>query len=118
MSQFKRKSPLVDAVVLDEPNLPKIKEMLTTDYPPPLFMEDGRADIWTPGGILRGNPGDFLVKFPDGYVSIYKPESFAQAFETTPKTDKVGHEEYAAAEAQLAALKEKHKETTDGQEKK
>jgi hypothetical protein len=105
MSEFKQKSPLVQALVVDEDNYKEIKGMLGKDYPPPMMMKDGGVDFWTPSGILRGRPGDFLVKFPDASVAIYRAEAFADAFEVTPKTDKTGSRAFAEAETKRDAVK-------------
>lgn len=114
MSKFRAKSPIVDAVVIDEKNEKTIKGMLDKNYPPPMLMQDGTWDFWTPNGIIRARPGDFMVMGMDGYITIFRPEAFANGFEVIPETDTQGKKDFAEAEDQLAALKRRQMEETHG----
>lgn len=85
MTKFRKKPVVIDAMQLPPSDEPVSQELID-------FLHSGRDDvtlrdcnggvaIYTPEGVMRGDPGDWIIRGVKGEIYPCKPDVFESTYE-------------------------------------
>lgn len=83
MSQYRRKSMVIDAELWDGANRDAVVALAATAAEPfkSIQYHGGVLRIPTLEGVMEAQPGDWVVRGPKGELYICKPDIFADIYE-------------------------------------
>lgn len=78
--KFRKKPIIIEAVQWKEENKEEIENFFHKDMKP-LVFDKGDLMIYTLEGIMRANPGDWIIKGVNGEFYPCKPDIFEKTYE-------------------------------------